>query len=133
MDQVYKFLSRPFKLEGLVVKGEGRGKKLGFATANILNDDDLIIPKRGVYFTETERHGQIYHSITNVGLNPTVEERSKLSVETHLLDFNEDIYGEKILVRFIKKIRDEKKFNSIDELIHQVKDDINEAKKFFSL
>jgi riboflavin kinase/FMN adenylyltransferase len=133
MKSAYKFLGRPFKLEGRVIKGKGRGKKMGFPTANIMNDEDLIIPHRGVYLTQTEKNGEVFHSITNVGFNPTVEDRTKLSVETHILDFNDDIYGETLLVRFLDKIRDEKKFASIEELIKQITIDTQNARKYFNI
>jgi riboflavin kinase / FMN adenylyltransferase len=131
VDEVAPFLGRSFSLEGLVIKGEGRGKKLGFPTANLQIDDDLIIPARGVYITRTHTRGMAYQSMTNVGLNPTFTSLDKLQVETHLFDFNQDIYGEKIWVEFLQKIREEKKFPSVNELINQLSLDAKSAREFF--
>jgi len=114
-----------------VVKGEGRGKKLGFPTANLQIDEDLIVPSRGVYITKTHVGGMIYHSMTNVGLNPTFKTLEKIQVETNIFDFSQDIYGEKIWVEFLKKLRDEKKFSSVNDLIAQLNIDSQTSKEYF--
>lgn len=125
-----KFLSTAFKLEGVVVKGEGRGKKIGFPTANIQVAEDLIIPQKGVYVTRTYYQGMIYNSITNIGNNPTFKDTQQLHIETHLFDFDIDIYGEVLSIEFLKKVRDERKFSTVNDLINQIKSDVNFAKKF---
>lgn len=122
-------LKRPFHLEGVVVKGEGRGRKIGFPTANIQVDPDLIIPQKGVYVTRTSYKGMIYQSVTNIGNNPTFKDTEKIHIETNLFDFNNDIYGESLRVDFLSKIRDEKKFATVNELIEQIKSDVDVAKK----
>ncbi len=127
-----KLLGRDFYVSGRIVKGEGRGKIIGFPTANISYDEARIIPQRGVYATRTIYRDQTYFSVTNVGLNPTFCERDSLSVETHLLDFENDIYGEFIKVEFVKRIRDEKKFSSVNELVGQIKKDAVESRKILS-
>jgi riboflavin kinase / FMN adenylyltransferase len=118
------YLGREYFLEGFVVKGEGRGKKIGFPTANIEFDHSLLTPAKGVYITNTITQGEKYISVTNIGVNPTFVSKFKITVETHLLDFSRDLYGEKLTVIFLKKIRDEIKFPNVNELITQIKKDI---------
>jgi riboflavin kinase/FMN adenylyltransferase len=130
INEVEAFLSRPFHLEGVVVKGEGRGKKIGFPTANIQVSPDLIVPQRGVYVTRTIYNGMTYNSITNIGHNPTFKNTQETHIETNLFDFDIDIYGENLDIEFLYKVRDEKKFSTVNELIAQIKTDVEFAKKF---
>ena len=125
IDEANKLLAVPYTISGLIVRGKGRGKKLGFATANLQSDDKYLPPKFGVYETETKLNGQIYKSLTNVGENPTFGDISSFSIETHILGFDEDIYGEKIDVEFVRFIRDEVKFTTVSNLVEQVKSDIS--------
>jgi riboflavin kinase/FMN adenylyltransferase len=124
-------LGRNFFLSGRVIKGEGRGKKIGFPTANLQLNSDIILPKIGVYITESTVKGMRFQSLTNVGRNPTFKDEEIIHVETYLFDFHEDIYGELISINFIKKIRDEIKFESVNKLIDQLKLDVLVAKQFF--
>jgi len=124
------YLGRPFSLEGVVVKGEGRGRKIGFPTANIQISSDLIIPHRGVYITRTKYAGMNYNSVTNIGFNPTFKDESLINIETNVFDFDSYIYGENIHVEFLKKIRDEKKFSTVNDLIDQIRNDVESAKIF---
>lgn len=130
VDKVEPILERPFHLEGVVVKGEGRGKKIGFPTANIQVSQDLIVPQKGVYVTKTIYKGMTYQSVTNIGHNPTFKDTNQLHIETNLLDFNIDIYGEVLDIQFLKKIRDEKKFPTVNDLISQIKSDVETARTF---
>lgn len=130
IEEVDSILKRPYHLEGVVVKGQGRGKKIGFPTANVQVGEDLIIPSKGVYVTRTIYKGMTYQSITNIGNNPTFNEGDELHVETNLFDFDLDIYGEKIDIEFLHKIRNEKKFSTVNELIAQIKSDVEVAKKY---
>lgn len=130
IDQVEALLSRPFHLEGVVVKGEGRGKKIGFPTANIQVSPDLIVPQRGVYVTRTIYNGMTYNSITNIGHNPTFKNTFDTNIETNLFDFDTDIYGESLDIEFLHKVRDENKFSTVNELIAQIKKDVLFAKNF---
>lgn len=130
LEEVKSILGRPFRLEGTVIKGEGRGKKIGFPTANILISTDLIIPSKGVYVSRTTNKGMTYNSITNIGNNPTFNENDDIFIETHLFDFDDFLYGEKIVVELYQKIRDEKKFSSVNELIEQIRKDIEVAKEY---
>jgi riboflavin kinase/FMN adenylyltransferase len=122
-------LNRPFHISGVVVKGEGRGKKIGFPTANIQIASDLIIPQKGVYVTKTSYKEMVYQSVTNIGNNPTFKDTELIHIETNLFDFNNDIYGEVLHIEFLQKIRDEKKFSTVNDLIEQIKKDVNSAKK----
>ena len=132
MDEVEELLARPFHLEGVVIKGEGRGKKIGFPTANIQVSPDLIVPHRGVYVTRTKYNGMTYNSITNIGHNPTFKETHHLHIETNLFDFDIDIYGENLDIEFLHKVREEKKFPTVNDLIAQIKADVEFAKEFLS-
>lgn len=132
MDEVEELLARPFHLEGVVIKGEGRGKKIGFPTANIQVSPDLIVPHRGVYVTRTKYNGMTYNSITNIGHNPTFKDTHHLHIETNLFDFDTDIYGENLDIEFLHKVREEKKFPTVNDLIAQIKADVEFAKDFLS-
>lgn len=132
INEVATLLVRPFHLEGVVIKGEGRGKRIGFPTANIQISSDLIVPSRGVYVTRTIYKGMTYNSVTNVGHNPTFKDTDQIHIETNLFDFESDIYGEKIEIEFLHKLRNEKKFPTVNDLIAQIKDDVDSAKKILS-
>lgn len=121
-------LGRPFELEGVVVKGEGRGKKIGFPTANIQVSSDIIVPQRGVYVTKTLYKGMVYKSVTNIGYNPTFKDTHQTHIETNIFDFDNDIYGENLEIQFLQKIREEKKFATVNDLIEQIKSDVKFAR-----
>lgn len=133
MDKVKVLLGRPYFLSGHVIKGQGRGRQIGFPTANMDYDKSLMIPVGGVYVTQTTIHGMTYNSVTNIGTNPTFNMGPIINIETHLLDFNRDIYGEELRVLFLKKLRDEKKFSSVNDLISQIDTDVKLARQFFKL
>ena len=122
VDKVNKYLGYNFLIKGKIIKGKQLGRTIGFPTANIKINDDLLIPKKGVYVTSVYIDDNIYYGATNIGYNPTVKGES-LSIETNILEFSEDIYGKVIKLEFLERIRDEKKFNSIDELKLQLKKD----------
>ncbi|MFQ5787593.1 MAG: bifunctional riboflavin kinase/FAD synthetase [Thermodesulfobacteriota bacterium] len=124
------FLGECFSIEGKIKEGERRGRKLGFPTANLETDWELF-PKKGVYVTWANLGNKRFKSITNVGVRPTFG-KSKLIVETHMLEFNDDIYGDTLRVSFIDRIRDEKRFESIETLSSQISKDVKKAKKVFS-
>ena len=126
--QADKLLGRPFHLEGVVVKGEGRGKKIGFPTANIQVSPDLIIPSNGVYVTRTIYKGMTFQSVTNIGYNPTFKDTLITHIETNLFDFDTDIYGETLEIQFLGKIRNERKFPTVNDLISQIRADVEQAK-----
>jgi riboflavin kinase / FMN adenylyltransferase len=117
-----KMLSKPYLIKGKVIHGKKLGRTIGFPTANLQFDGKMIIPKKGVYYTNIEYNNKIFKGITSVGNNPTVNGK-QLTIETFILNFNDTIYGQEIKVYFIERIRDEIKFNSLEELIEQIKQD----------
>lgn len=121
-------LGRPVTLEGRVERGLQNGRKMGIPTANIGYEKDMAIPKNGVYAGYTYVGGDKYKSVINVGNNPTFEAQ-RITVESHILDFDKDIYGCIASVEFIKRLRGDIKFAGIDELIKQIKADIEKARK----
>lgn len=122
------FLTRPFMLQGKVVHGKQLGRKISFPTINLDYDKKFVLPRGGVYYTVVEYNDKRYRGITNIGYNPTVKDK-KLSIETHILDFNKDIYGEYVNIYFYKRIRDEKKFESVEHLSKQLEIDKLYAEK----
>lgn len=125
-----RMLGRPYGVEGQIVRGFQRGRTIGFPTAN-LKPQNRVIPKFGVYATATLIKGTWHRSITNVGVRPTFEDDDFPSIETHIFDFDDDLYGEVLRVRFLHRIRDERKFSGIDELRSQIESDCNRARKYF--
>jgi len=123
-------LGRAFALTGEVVRGQGRGRTLEFPTANLAVENETI-PKRGVYITETLALASRFPSITNVGFRPTFG-GTQLTVESHLLDVDEDLYGERIEVRFLARLRDEQTFPGPAELADQIARDQAAATSYFS-
>jgi riboflavin kinase/FMN adenylyltransferase len=131
MEQAEKMLGRSYQIRGRVVTGRDRGGKLlGIPTANI-NLSDELCPKTGIYAVTVEFNGKKHKGVANIGYSPTFEDH-QFTVEVHILDFNDNIYGKKIRVNFIKRIRDEKKFSSISELIDQIKLDIAAGREILS-
>ena len=126
-----RYLGRNYTLSGVTSVGKGLGHTLGFATANLLGDFLKVLPKRGVYVTKTYLNGKAYMSMTNVGINPTVEDGRTPKIETHLINFSDEIYGENIGVEFVDFIRDEKKFDSVGDLKSQLETDRDYVIKYF--
>jgi riboflavin kinase/FMN adenylyltransferase len=133
IERVFQLLGRHFSLYGTVEQGRRVGRTLGFPTANIEAHPEMVIPARGVYITKTLFEGKWYNGVTNVGIAPTVRNKGSLSIETHLLDYNGDLYGKDIEVCFIHKLRGEKRFNNIDSLKKQVLDDIKMARSYWQI
>src|SRR6266550_1662440 len=125
-----RMLGRPYGVEGLVVRGAERGGKLGFPTAN-LNPQNRVIPRSGVYVTATLIDGEWRRSVTNIGTQPTFGADNKKSVETFVLNWSGDLYGDVVRVRFLHRLRDEKKFNSIEELKSQIDRDVARGDQYF--
>ena len=124
MDKAAELLGMRYSLTGKVVKGAGRGKGLGFPTANILPDNgEKIIPKNGVYAASIKfSDSSVYHGMLNIGYNPTFDGKAR-SIEINIFDFNKDIYGEAVTIEFFTRIRDEIKFDSVDSLVKQIRSD----------
>ncbi len=127
-----KFLGRKYYMRGPVRVGFKRGRQIGVPTANVSPDIEFV-PRKGVYFTRVFWEEKILNAITNIGFNPTFENNnSYLKVETHLFDFDQDIYGEQIKVELLHFHRDEMKFSGVDSLKNQIAKDIQEAYKYFN-
>ncbi|MDO5516208.1 MAG: bifunctional riboflavin kinase/FAD synthetase [Clostridium sp.] len=122
VEDAYKMLGVPYTLKGVVVHGREIGRTIGFPTANLCYDKKFILPCEGVYYTNVKVNNKLYKGITSVGYNPTVNGKD-LTIETHILNFDNDIYEHDIEVKFIKKIRNNIKFGTIDELKNQLKKD----------
>jgi riboflavin kinase/FMN adenylyltransferase len=120
-------LGRAFELCATVIRGEGVGASIGFPTANLLVENELI-PASGVYATRMTLGRTRYESVTNIGMRPTFGGK-RLTVETHLLNFKKSIYGKKIRLAFLKKIREEMMFPHVEGLVQQIQKDIEAAKK----
>jgi riboflavin kinase/FMN adenylyltransferase len=125
-----RMLGRPYGIEGVIVRGDRRGHTLGFPTAN-LRPHNRVIPKFGVYATATLVDGTWRRSITNVGVRPTFGQDLEPSIESYIFDFDGDLYGDVLRVRFLHRIRDERKFNGIDELKVQIARDSSRALNYF--
>jgi riboflavin kinase/FMN adenylyltransferase len=124
------FLGYNFYIEGQVKEGERRGRQIGFPTANLDTDWD-ILPKVGVYATLANVNGTKHQSITNIGYRPTFGHNGLL-IETHIFDFNEDIYKKRMKVEFVDRVRDEQKFNGPEALVEQIKRDVERVKEILS-
>jgi riboflavin kinase/FMN adenylyltransferase len=127
------FLGYNFMLNGLIIKGKGLGKTIGYPTANIkIEEDYKLIPKQGVYVVKSEYKNQTIYGMMNIGTNPTIGKDTKQSIEVHFFDFNKDIYNEKLTIQLLHRIRDEHKFDSIDNLKKQLQEDKISALNFIS-
>ena len=126
--QANKFLGRKYELLGTVVEGLKMGSKLGFPTANIKLDHDLYLPKYGVYGITCIIDNKPYEGILNIGVTPTVSDNNKIKIETHIFDFDKNIYGENLVIQINQFIRDEIKFSSPEELVKQINIDISKVK-----
>ena len=118
-------LGAPFMVEGTVVKGDQRGRELGFPTANIVPDDQLVIPGYGIYAAFADG----VPAAVNVGVRPTFESGRGVLIETYLIDHSEDLYGKTLRVAFVERLRGEKRFPDVDQLVAQMKLDVEAAER----
>jgi riboflavin kinase/FMN adenylyltransferase len=125
-----RMLGRPYGVEGRVVRGHERGRTIGFPTAN-LRPANRVIPRGGVYVTATLIDGSWRRSLTNVGVRPTFEREAEPSVETYVMDWGGDLYGDVVRVRFLHRLRDERRFAGVEELKRQIGRDAARARKYF--
>src|SRR5918992_990226 len=125
-----RMLGRPYGVEGPVVRGAARGASLGFPTANI-QPHNRVIPRGGVYVTATLIEGQWRRSVTNIGVRPTFGDATEPSVETFVLNWSGDLYGDVLRVRFLHRLREETKFSSVNELKSQIDRDVARAQSYF--
>ena len=123
-----QMLGREYTILGTVVRGDDLGKKIGFPTANLSAHNEQF-PPNGVYFAEARLDGAIYPGVVNLGCRPTVSSKTERILEIYLLDFEGDIYGKDIEVRFIRYLRPEKKFENIEALVRQIEFDVKQARE----
>lgn len=134
MEKATELMGREYFITGTVVKGAQLGRTIGFPTANIKPIEHKKLPKHGVYITKADVKGQTYYGLTNVGTKPTIDVNlTEVLVETYIYDFDEDIYDEQINVKFCKYIRSEDIFETLDELIVQMKDDEVKLLEYFNI
>jgi riboflavin kinase/FMN adenylyltransferase len=131
IEKANNYLGREFSLIGTVIEGKKIGRSIGFPTANLSLDQDTFIPNFGVYAGKIYIDKNIFNTIVNIGLNPTVDDQATLKIEAHIFDFSSDIYNSKVEISLNKFIRKEIKFKNIDELKVQISEDIKTAKKYF--
>ncbi len=127
--QANRLLGRPYEIAGVVIRGAGRGKELGFPTANLETENEILPP--GVFVSTTGWGRQRFPSLSDVGENPTYGEEP-LHLETYILDLKRGLYGKTLVVRFLKRIRDEKKFENSEALIHRMDKDVALARAYFA-
>lgn len=133
VEETYRLLDRYYACTGVVVHGEKRGRTIGYPTANLELKHPYVLPREGVYAVEVLRDEVVYQGVLNIGSRPTfADEHPQHTFEVHLLNFNEDVYGEELNVQFVSFIRPELKFDSIEQLVKQIEHDIVLAKKRFS-
>lgn len=131
VEHAAELLGRPYAITGIVIRGDSRGKTLGFPTANIASKH-AIVPANGVYAVKLSARDTCYSGVVNIGVRPTFETKS-LAIEVHVFDFNEDLYGEEVTIYFIRKIREERKFETSEALIGQISRDIRAAREILAL
>lgn len=124
-----KLLGYNYTIDGKVVAGDKRGREIGYPTANILVDEEIIIPARGVYAAYVTFEEKVYKAVLNIGNKPTFGNNTEITFEVHLLEFEGDLYGKILSVEFIKRLRGEQKFDSIEKLIQEIKNDVKAALK----
>ena len=133
MHKVSELLGRPYQVNGEVVHGDGRGRKINIPTANIDYPKDKVIPANGVYATWAWVGGQRYPAASNIGINPTfTPDKQTPNVEAHLLDFDRELYGQEVKLEFVKRLRDELKFNSVEALLEKIDEDITQTRKILA-
>ena len=131
VEEILEYM-RPYSIYSVVEKGKGMGKGMGFATINQKMPQGKVVPKTGVYITECEIGEDVYPSVTNIGYRPTTDgENDRLNVETHIIGYSGSLYFSCVRVNFYKYIREEKRFDRVDELVLQIEKDKNDALDYF--
>ena len=128
VDRAHRLLGRPYPVAGTVVRGDGRGRQLGYPTANLqLSSNRKMIPQDGIYFAQVEIDATVYSCMVSIGVRPTFFTHGQRTIEAHLLDFDRDLYGKAITLQFLKRLREERKFDSAAQLIEQMNKDKEES------
>jgi riboflavin kinase / FMN adenylyltransferase len=130
VDEASALLGHEYSLDGTVMRGDGRGRGIGFPTANLCTQNELL-PPHGVYATTVTIDSVVHPSVTNVGVRPTVDSSGRAVVESHIFDFDRDVYGAAVRVGFVQRLRDERAFESIDLLRAQIAADCTRARVLF--
>jgi riboflavin kinase/FMN adenylyltransferase len=130
VDEAGALLGHAYFIDGTVVQGDRRGRELGFPTANLCTDNELL-PPHGVYATTTKIDGVVRASVTNIGSRPTVDRSGRTTIETHIFDVDRDMYGASIRIGFVQRLRDERAFESLDLLKAQIGNDVQRARMLF--
>jgi riboflavin kinase/FMN adenylyltransferase len=124
VDQAAELLGRPYTLRGTVVAGDRRGRLLGYPTANLeLDSLKKLIPGNGIYFVKVDVGTEMYFGMTSIGVRPTFQSTGRRTIEVNILDFDKDIYGYELTISFLRRMRDEFKFDSAEQLIQQMDKD----------
>ncbi len=129
IEKVNSLLGYNYEIQGIVIHGRNKGSTIGFPTANIEVEQEYYIPRQGVYACFIKVENKWHQAMVNIGFNPTFNSVDKVSVEAHILDFNKDIYGKRVTLEFVKFLREEQKFNNIDNLKLQLDQDIFSTRK----
>ena len=130
LDEAGALMGHQYAIEGTVVGGRGRGREIGFPTANLQTDNELV-PPHGVYATTLTIDGIVHAALTNIGVRPTFGEQD-LAIETHVLDYSGDLYGKTVRLSFVQRLRDERRFPDVDALTAQIEADRRRAERLFS-
>lgn len=130
VDEAGALLGHQYYIDGTVMHGDHRGRSIGFPTANLCSENELL-PPHGVYATTTKIDGVVYSSVTNVGTRPTVDASGRTTVETHVFKLDRDLYGTRIRIGFVQRLRDERAFESLDALKTQIAADCEYARVLF--
>lgn len=133
VERAAELLGRPYSISGVVTRGHGRGRTIGMPTANVQPSESYLIPKTGVYAVHVTVDGTRYGAVMNIGYKPTFGDNEKEpTLEAHLLGFNRDIYGRPVKVEFAARLRGERKFDSADQLVAQIREDIAKAESILA-
>jgi riboflavin kinase/FMN adenylyltransferase len=131
VDEAGALLGRTYSIDGTVVRGDQRGRTIGFPTANVCTENELL-PPHGVYATTARIRDVVHSSVTNIGIRPTVDDSGRVTVETHIFDFDHDLYGAPLRLGFVQRLRDERAFDSVDQLKSQITADCDRARVLFN-
>ncbi len=130
VDEAGALLGHQYFIDGTVIRGDARGRTIGFPTANLCTENELI-PPHGVYATTATIDGVVRASVTNIGVRPTVDTSGRTTIETHIFNFNQDLYGQSIRIGFVQRLRDERAFDTLDALRLQIGADCDRARVLF--
>jgi riboflavin kinase/FMN adenylyltransferase len=130
VDEAGALLGHHYFIDGAVVRGAGRGRGIGVPTANV-NSENELVPPAGVYATFTTIGGRVWPSVTNIGLRPTFADTERPVIEAHVLDFDQELYGQRVRISFVQRLRDERGFPDVDALRAQIDADVRSARRLF--